>query len=87
MLLASYLFVGEEKTIDDTQIIEHFGSYALYLLSNTGSSWEIMSRSVDWKAKSNICTLTSEIAWKTWERITNVYHVANEVWKILAFLK
>lgn len=47
-----------------------------------------MSRSVDWKAKANICTLTSETAWKTWEGITNVYHMTNEVQKILAqFLK
>jgi len=54
----------------------------------TGSNWEITSRIVDWKAKLNICTLTSETTWKTWERITNAYHVANEVQKILAqFLK
>lgn len=86
-----HIFIGEEKGIDDPQVIEHSCSYALYLLSKhiTGSNWEIMSRSVDWKAKSNICTLTSETAWKTWERITNIYHVANEVLqKILAqFLK
>lgn len=43
-----------------------------------------MSRSMDWKAELNICILTSETAWKTWKRITNVYHMANEVQKILA---
>lgn len=87
MFLASYLFTGEEKGIDDAQIIEHYCSYALYLLSKhtTGSNWEIMSKSVNWKAKLNICTpAPHETAWKTWERIINVCHVANEVQKILA---
>lgn len=83
---ASYLFIGEEKGIDDAQITENSCSYALYLLSKhiTGSNWEITSRCMNWKAKLNICTLTNETAGKTWERITNIYHTANEVQKILA---
>lgn len=39
---------------------------------------------MDWKAKLNICTLTNQTAGKTWERITNIYHTANEVQEILA---
>lgn len=38
---------------------------------------------MNWKAKLNICTLTNQTAGKTWERITNIYHMANEVQKIL----
>lgn len=43
-----------------------------------------MNRCMDWKAKLNICTVTNQTAGKTWERITNIYHTANEVQKILA---
>lgn len=47
-----------------------------------------MNRNMDWRAKPNSYTVTSETAWKIWEKITNIYHVDTEFQKILAqFLK